>query len=186
MGDLTHVASETIQGYRVVRSFGGEDYEARAFGQPARTTWPSNCAWSNGATFTPALQLVTFQAMAVLLFLVLLLRGDASAGDLVAYITAAGMLPKPIRQLSEVSATIQKGLAGAESIFAQLDETPEPDHGMVERERVSGRLQVKSEPPSAIRAANMPFSMTSSFRSSPGRWSPSSAVPAAASRPWPV
>ncbi|MDS4015478.1 MAG: ABC transporter transmembrane domain-containing protein, partial [Candidatus Accumulibacter sp.] len=25
MGDLTHVAAETIQGYRVVRSFGGED-----------------------------------------------------------------------------------------------------------------------------------------------------------------
>ena len=27
MGDVTHVASETIQGYRVVRSFGGESYE---------------------------------------------------------------------------------------------------------------------------------------------------------------
>jgi subfamily B ATP-binding cassette protein MsbA len=31
MGDLTHVASETIQGYRVVRSFGGEDYESARF-----------------------------------------------------------------------------------------------------------------------------------------------------------
>ncbi len=31
MGDLTHVASETILGYRVVRSFGGEDYEAERF-----------------------------------------------------------------------------------------------------------------------------------------------------------
>jgi subfamily B ATP-binding cassette protein MsbA len=96
-----------------------------------------------GATFTPALQLVTFSTMAVLLFLVLLLRGDASAGDLVAYITAAGMLPKPIRQLSEVSGTVQKGLAGAESIFSQLDETPESDCGTVERDRVSGRLEVR-------------------------------------------
>jgi subfamily B ATP-binding cassette protein MsbA len=75
-------------------------------------------------SYTPALQFVTFSTMAALLILVLLLRGDSSAGDLVAYITAAGMLPKPIRQLSEVSATIQKGLAGAESIFAQLDEEP--------------------------------------------------------------
>jgi subfamily B ATP-binding cassette protein MsbA len=31
MGDVTHVASETIQGYRVVRSFGGESYEQRRF-----------------------------------------------------------------------------------------------------------------------------------------------------------
>ncbi len=144
MGDLTHIASETIHGYRVVRSFGGEDYESRRF----RTASEDNNAKQlrmvkTGATFTPALQLVTFSAMAVILFLVLFLRGDASAGDLVAYISAAGMLPKPIRQLSEVSGTIQKGLAGAESIFAQLDELPEPDRGTVERERISGRLEVK-------------------------------------------
>ena len=54
------------------------------------------------------------------------------------------MIPKPIRQLSEISATIQKGLAGAESIFAQLDEAPELDQGTVERDRVSGRLEVRN------------------------------------------
>src|SRR3990167_7297547 len=31
MGDVTHVASETIQGYRVVRSFGGGRYESERF-----------------------------------------------------------------------------------------------------------------------------------------------------------
>lgn len=74
----------------------------------------------------------------------LYLRGDSSAGDLVAYITMAGLLPKPIRQLSEVSSTIQKGVAGAESIFEQLDEPSEVDNGTVERERVSGRLEVRN------------------------------------------
>jgi subfamily B ATP-binding cassette protein MsbA len=144
MGDLTHVASETIQGYRVVRSFGGEDYEARRFRDASDANMQKQLRMvKTAATFTPALQLVTFSAMSVLLFLVLWLRGDASAGDLVAYITAAGLLPKPIRQLSEVSATIQKGLAGAESIFAQLDEAPERDSGTVERERVSGRIEVR-------------------------------------------
>jgi subfamily B ATP-binding cassette protein MsbA len=96
-----------------------------------------------GAVFTPALQLVTFSAMSVILFLVLFMRGDATAGDLVAYITAAGLLPKPIRQLSEVSGTIQKGLAGAESIFAQLDEAQECDDGTVERARVSGHIEIR-------------------------------------------
>src|SRR6218665_3943942 len=97
-----------------------------------------------GAIYTPLLQLVIYTAMAALMFLVLYLRGDASAGDMVAYITAAGLLPKPIRQLSEVSSTIQKGVAGAESIFEQLDEEPEVDSGTVERERVSGRLDVRN------------------------------------------
>jgi subfamily B ATP-binding cassette protein MsbA len=143
MGDVTHVASETIQGYRVVRSFGGEDYESARFHAASEENMNKQLRMvKTSATFTPALQLVTFSAMAVLLFLVLLLRGDASAGELVAYITAAGLLPKPIRQLSEVSSTIQKGLAGAESIFAQLDEPVEVDRGTVERERVSGRIEV--------------------------------------------
>jgi subfamily B ATP-binding cassette protein MsbA len=44
MGDVTHVASETIQGYRVVRSFGGESYEQRRLPPPARATPTSNCA----------------------------------------------------------------------------------------------------------------------------------------------
>lgn len=145
MGDVTHVASETIQGYRVVRSFGGEAYEQQRFlGASSSNTEKQLRMTKTSAVYTPMLQLVIYSAMAVLMFLVLFMRGDASAGDLVAYITLAGLLPKPIRQLSEVSSTIQKGVAGAESIFEQLDEAPEVDRGTQERERVSGRLEVSN------------------------------------------
>ncbi|UFQ98208.1 lipid A export permease/ATP-binding protein MsbA [Pseudomonas wenzhouensis] len=144
MGDVTHVTSESIQGYRVVRSFGGEDYEKQRFlGASEENKLKQLKMVKTNAVYTPSLQLVIYSAMAVLMFLVLWLRGDASAGDLVAYITLAGLLPKPIRQLSEVSSTIQKGVAGAESIFEQLDEEPEVDCGTQERERINGRLEVK-------------------------------------------
>ncbi len=145
MGDVTHVASETIQGYRVVRSFGGEAYEQQRFlAASAGNTEKQLRMTKTAAVYTPMLQVVIFSAMAVLMFLVLLMRGDATAGDLIAYITLAGMLPKPIRQLSEVSSTVQKGVAGAESIFEQLDEPVEVDGGSVERERVAGRLEVRN------------------------------------------
>ncbi|WP_330209823.1 lipid A export permease/ATP-binding protein MsbA [Pseudomonas sp. AM4(2022)] len=145
MGDVTHVASETIQGYRVVRSFGGEVYEQKRFFKASQSNTNKQLRMTRtGAIYTPALQLVIYSAMAVLMFLVLYLRGDASAGDMVAYITLAGLLPKPIRQLSEVSSTIQKGVAGAESIFEQLDEDVEVDHGTIERDKVNGRLEVRN------------------------------------------
>ncbi len=144
MGDVTHVTSESIHGYRVVRSFGGEDYEKQRFFKASEENKNKQLKMvRTGAVYTPSLQLVIYSAMAVLMFLVLWLRGDSSAGDLVAYITLAGLLPKPIRQLSEVSSTIQKGLAGAETIFEQLDEEPEEDNGTQERERISGRLEVR-------------------------------------------
>ncbi|TBV12266.1 lipid A export permease/ATP-binding protein MsbA [Stutzerimonas kirkiae] len=144
MGELTHVSSETIQNYRVVRSFGGERYEQERFLAASEDSTRKQLRMTRtNAIYTPSLQFVNYAAMAFLMFLVLLLRGDASVGDLVAYITAAGLLPKPIRQLSEVSSTIQKGLAGAESIFGQLDEQPEPDQGTLELERVRGALSVE-------------------------------------------
>lgn len=144
MGDVTHVSSETIQNYRVVRSFGGEPYERARFLESSVSNTDKQLRMiKTNAVYTPSLQLVIYSAMAVLLFLVLLLRGDSSPGDLVAYIIMAGLLPKPIRQLSEVSSTIQKGVAGAESIFEQLDEVPENDSGTVELAQVSGQLEVR-------------------------------------------
>ncbi|NLC08848.1 MAG: lipid ABC transporter permease/ATP-binding protein, partial [Gammaproteobacteria bacterium] len=115
MGDVTHVSSETIHGYRVVRSFGGEEFEKERFLKASDSNTKRQLKMvKTTAVYTPSLQLVIYSAMSVLLFLVLLLRGDSSPGDLVAYITLAGLLPKPIRQLSEVSSTIQRGVAGAE------------------------------------------------------------------------
>lgn len=144
MGDVTHVASETIQNYRVVRSFGGERYEQQRFLDSSTSNTDKQLRMiKTNAVYTPSLQLVIYVAMSVLLFLVLLLRGDSSPGDLVAYITLAGLLPKPIRQLSEVSSTIQKGVSGAESIFEQLDEVPENDSGAIELAQVSGQLEVR-------------------------------------------
>lgn len=145
MGDVTHITSEAIQGYRVVRSFGGERYEQQRFLDSSTANTDKQLTMTKtGAVYTPMLQLVIYSAMAVLMFLVLWLRGEASAGDLVAYITMAGLLPKPIRQLSEVSSTIQRGVAGAESIFEQLDEPAERDEGREEREHVQGRLEVRN------------------------------------------
>ena len=143
MGDVTHVTSETISGFRVVRSFGGERYESERFLKASTENRERGLKMvRTGSVFTPSLQLVTYSAMAIVMFLVLFLRGDATAGDLVAYITAAGLLPKPIRQLSEVSANIQKGIVAAESLFQQLDEEAEKDTGTLESARVGGRLEV--------------------------------------------
>lgn len=144
MGDVTHVASETIQGHRVVRSFGGEKYERQRFFQASLINMGKQLRMiRTGTTYTPILQWLVYSAMALLFFLVLLLRGEASPGDLVAFITAAGLLPKPIRQLSEISSTIQKGVAAADSIFQQLDEPPEVDTGTIEQESVAGRIEVR-------------------------------------------
>ena len=68
MGDVTHVASETIQGYRVVRSFGGEGYEQERFYSASQSNTDKQLRMvKTGAVYTPMLQLVTYSAMAMVM-----------------------------------------------------------------------------------------------------------------------
>ena len=144
MGDITHVSSELINNYRVVRSFGGEEYEKSRFKEASLNNFKQAMKMvQTGAINTPILQLIVASALALMIFLALLLMTDATPGEFVAYITAAGLMPKPIRQLSEVNANIQKGIAGAESIFEVLDTTAEQDTGTFEAEHVKGHIEIK-------------------------------------------
>ena len=144
MGDLTHVTSETINGYREVRGFGGESYESNRFHAASAANTRQNLKLARaGSVHTPVLQLIVSIALAVLLFMVLFIKGDSTTATLVGYVTAAALLPKPIRQLSEVNANIQKGIAAAESIFEIMDELPEANNGQFTSDRVQGRVEFR-------------------------------------------
>lgn len=144
MGDVTHIASELISGHRVVRTFGGERYEKTRFRQASRDNYRQTLRMvKTSAISTPLLQLIVTSALAVLIYLTLVMMTDASAGQFVAFITTAILIPKPLRQLSEVSATVQKGITAAESIFEVLDEAPENDQGTVEAQRAAGRIEFR-------------------------------------------
>jgi len=145
MGDLTHISSEMVVGNRVVKSFGGEPYEQERFLSASKYSFQQSMRMvKTSAIQTPVLQLIVSAALGTLIFLSLLLMEDSSTGAFIAYITAAGMIPKPIRQLSEVNATIQKGITAAESVFDVLDKEIEKNTGSHQVKRIEGRLEFKN------------------------------------------
>jgi subfamily B ATP-binding cassette protein MsbA len=82
---LTHVASETIQGYRVVRSFGGEAYESAAVrasassGQHRKQLRMLKMVRNARFTFSVLVHLTVYSADGrACCFTVLAVRGDAS------------------------------------------------------------------------------------------------------------
>lgn len=146
MGDVTHVASEAVQGYREVRTFGGSDYESERFTKVSHDNRRQTMKMVlTSAISTPTIQLMVATALAGLVWLVLdpALLANMSPGSVVAFITTGGLLAKPIRQLSEVNATIQQGLAAAEDIFELYDEKVEEDTGTVEVARVKGEVEFR-------------------------------------------
>lgn len=147
MGDVTHVAAEAVQGYRVVRTFGGTEYERDRFAKVSNyNRLQSMKMVVTASVSTPVVQLLVAFALAGLVWMVLdpRLLAEMTSGNVVAFITTGGLLAKPIRQLSEVNATVQKGLAAAGDIFELFDEEAEQDSGTVELNNVAGRIEFKN------------------------------------------
>lgn len=146
MGDITHVASESISGYRVVRTFGGEDYERMRFQAVAdRNLHQSLKMAATQAISVPVIQVLVAIAIAMLVWMMLApeIRGEMSTGQLVAFLTAATTMAKPIRQVTSIHSKIQKGMAAAYDVFETMDETPESDSGSYAPERVQGDIEFR-------------------------------------------
>jgi ATP-binding cassette, subfamily B, bacterial MsbA len=145
MGDMTHITSELVSGYRVVRSYGGEAYEQRRFLESSLYNRRQSLKLATTmAIHNPVMQFIIGIVLSILMYLALFFMKQASVGEFVGYLTAAFLLPKPIRQLSDANGDIQKGIAAAESLFDILDEPEESDEGTYQVERSQGGLEFRN------------------------------------------
>ena len=143
MGDITQVASESISGYRVVRTFGGEAYEQQRFRKVSDSNLKQSLKMaSTQAISIPVIQVLVAVAIAILVWSMLApeVRGGMTTGQLVAFITAATTMAKPIRQVTSIHSKIQKGMAAAFDVFETIDEKPETDLGTYAPDRVEGHI----------------------------------------------
>jgi len=139
VGDITESASESIKGYQVVRIFGGEEAEKERFQQASlKNKRQFMKLIVTQSLNTPIIQFLVALALSALLFLAMHpdVMGTLTTGGFVAFLTAAGMITKPLRQLTNVISIVQKGVAAAESLFEVLDEPAERDQGTLTVERV--------------------------------------------------
>ncbi|MBL1265038.1 lipid A export permease/ATP-binding protein MsbA [Candidatus Methylomicrobium oryzae] len=145
VGDMTHITSELVGGHRVVRSYGGEVYEKRRFLESSLYNRRQSLKLATTmAIHNPLMQFIIAIALSGLMYLALFFMQKATVGEFVGYLTAAFLLPRPIRQLSDANGEIQKGIAAAESLFEILDEQGEPDAGDFETARSRGALEFKN------------------------------------------
>jgi ATP-binding cassette, subfamily B, bacterial MsbA len=143
LGDVVHVLEETIECHRVVKVFGGQDYEQRRFGRAIGQLRGFNMRQKiPEALITPVTHLLAASAMAVIVYVAL---GEAIAerttvGEFASFFTAMLMLFAPIKHLTQVNAILQRGLAAAESVFGMIDAPIEEERGTVALGRARGDL----------------------------------------------
>ncbi len=169
IGDMTHITSELVGGHRVVRSYGGEDYERRRFLESSLFNRRQSLKLATTlAIHNPIMQFIIALALSFLMYMALMFMEKASVGEFVGYLTAAFLLPRPIRQLSDANGDIQKGIAAAESLFDILDEPGESDQGTYQVERAKGALEFKSLS-FQYQGSNEPALIDINFKAEPGQ-----------------
>ncbi|MBS0319222.1 MAG: lipid A export permease/ATP-binding protein MsbA [Proteobacteria bacterium] len=141
---LTHTLEEMITGHRIVRVFGGEDYErARAVASANALRHSMTKQSSAGAASTPLS--VFFAALGIgFIVWVALQQSDDGRLDLglfLAYTLALITLLDRMKSLSGINGSIQRGMAASESIFGMLDLEDEPDAGTIELQRAHGQIR---------------------------------------------
>lgn len=146
MGNLTQIAAEGIDNYKVVRIFGGEKYEIKKFFDATHQNRQKEMKVVATNTLGSALtQVITSFPIAVIVFFATKssIHSTLTAASLVAFVFAIVRLLTPLRRLTKVNTDIQKGVAGAHSIFTLLDERLERDVGTKIIKRAHGKIEYR-------------------------------------------
>lgn len=144
VGDVTDITRESIDSFRVIRTFGGEGYERKRFNKAARVNRNRELkVVVANALGTVAVQILIAVPMALVTYFVHLSAFNISVGSLGAMIVAILRLQTPLRRLTKISTPIQKGIAAAQSIFAVIDTPVERDTGELQLGRAQGVVEFK-------------------------------------------
>jgi ATP-binding cassette, subfamily B, bacterial MsbA len=144
MGDITQVIEESVSAHKVVKLFGGQQYERDRFSDKAN--WVRRYIMKQAmaaAANVPIVQMIAALALSVIVYLATMqARSDeTTVGGFLSFIAAMLMLTAPIKRLTGVSEFLQRGLAASESVFELLDTPGEINIGKVAIGRANGRIE---------------------------------------------
>ena len=148
MGQVTQVSNEIANGAQEIKSFANEEVEQKRFKNANDETLLQNLKMESTSNLaTPVIQVFVALALASMSYLALsnLEELNLPSESFVAFFTAAGLMARPIRQLSSLNAVIQKGLAAAEDIFQSMDKQPEDyESGIDLSKSLEGSVELKN------------------------------------------
>jgi len=143
LGDLVHVLQETIECQKVVKVFGGQEYEAKRFARGSQRLRGFNMRAGVAASLTtPITHFLAAFALAIIVYIGLqeALASRTTIGEFASFLIAMMMLLAPIKHLTEINVALQRGLAAAESVFEMIDAPAEEDRGTVRLPRARGEV----------------------------------------------
>ena len=147
VGEVTQVTEEIVRGNRVVKIFGGYDYEANRLAEVDGRNRRQNLKLIRVRALGVAVTQVIFGiGVAGVIFMAAreASNGNLSPGQFISFFSAMMLMLQPVRRITNVNATIQRGVAAADSLFQIIDEPDEVDDGTINVDSVDGHVEFRN------------------------------------------
>ena len=141
VGEMTKVSEEAITGQRIVKIFGGQQYENERFAKAAAKNrrMQIRLARLSGINSMTVEMLAAISLGLVVYYAV----GRFTAGEFAAFVSALLMLITPLKGLTSMNEEIQVAAVAAQSIFGVIDVKAELDEGDKIVPRSKGEIEFK-------------------------------------------
>jgi len=132
MGEVTRHCEQSISNHREILAFATQTYEQQRFARVNQNNRQQTMKLATASAISnPVVQLIASFAIAGVLWLSSLegVIDQISVGTFTTTLVAMGSLLRPLKQLTNINQSLQRGLAAANSLFTLLDEPAERDKG---------------------------------------------------------
>ncbi len=143
VGDITRITQEALEAHKIVKIFGGREYESKRFNEINERSRKMQLRLLTATSAGDGINmLVSAFGIAGVIALISLIELEVSR--VTGFITAMVLLMSPLKRLTTINAAIQRGVAAGESLFRIIDEEAERDSGTENPEQISGRVEFRN------------------------------------------
>ncbi len=144
VGAVTQLTEEIIRGNSVVKAFNGYKYERKRLAEVDENNRKQNLKLIRVRSLGVAITQAIFGfGLALVIFIASLqsIQGILSPGQFISFFSAMMLMLQPVRRITNVNATLQRGVSGADSLFMIIDQKDEEDTGTIEIKNVKGKVE---------------------------------------------
>jgi len=147
VGEVAQVTDEVLTGNRVVKVFGGYDYEMERLISVDEGNRKQNLKLIRSRALGVAVTQVIFGiGVAGVIYAagVESVNGNLSPGSFMAFFGAMMLMLQPLRRITNINAVLQRGIAAGDSLFGIIDQPDEVNNGTHQPDGVSGDVEFRN------------------------------------------
>jgi|TARA_B110000438_G_scaffold55609_1_gene55663 subfamily B ATP-binding cassette protein MsbA len=144
IGEVTQVTEEALTGHKIIKIFGGQDYEKNRLTAIDERNRKQNLKLIRSRSLGVAVTQIVFGfGLAGVIYFAGIesINGNLSPGSFMSFFGAMMLMLQPIRRITNVNSILQRGIAASSSLFEIIDEPNEKDYGTKFAQSTNGKIE---------------------------------------------